>query len=104
MKVIMTESLDTVERERERERERATLYSTWEVSNKLHTTSSINSISDLQSKLFLNKIGSINCAKKYKNINKDRLYAKVKNKNLLLQNSLSFLCVKEVIETKDKYA
>ena len=101
MKITIAESLETVERERERER--ATIYSTWKISNNLHTRNSINSISDLLNKLFLNKIGFINCAKKYMNINKDRLYVKVKNKRLLLQNNLSFLCAKGVMETKDKY-
>ena len=75
MKTIIAENLETVERERERER--ATLYSTWSLSTKLHTRNSINSISDLSENLFFNKIDSINCAKKYNNINKDRLYVKI---------------------------
>ena len=54
--------------------------------------------------LFLNKISFNKCAKKSNKIYKDRLYAKVKDRIKLLQNSLSFLYTKEVIETKDKYA
>ena len=99
MRTIIAESLGTVERERERER--ATLYSTWKALNKLHTRGLINSISDLQSKLFLNKIYNKKKKKKYMNIDKDRLCVKV---IIPLQNSLSFLCVKGVMETKDKYA
>ena len=67
-----------------------------------HTSTSKENISNLLNKLFSNKIGSINCAKKYMNINKDRLYVKIIQTSL--QNSLSFLCLKEVIGTKDKYA
>ena len=98
MKNKIAENLGTVERERER----ATLYLTWKLSANLHTRNSINKISDLLNKLFSNKIGSINCAKKYMKINKDRLYVKILQKSLDI--SLSFLCVKEVMETKDKYA
>ena len=35
-------------------------------------------------KLFLNKIRSFNCVEKYIDINKNRLYVKVKNRKLLL--------------------
>ena len=42
-------------------------------------------------------------AKKYIKIDKDRLFI-AKVKNVLLRNSLSFLCVLEVMNTKDKYA
>ena len=67
-----------------------------------HTCTSIENKDNFLDKLFSNKIGSINCAKKYKKIDKDRLYVKIIKISLL--NSLSFLCVKEVMETKDKYA
>ena len=50
--------------------------------------------------LHFRKISFIKYVKKYIKIKKDGLYAK---ENKLLQNSLSFLCALEVIETKDKY-
>ena len=52
--------------------------------------------------LYSREIGFIKYVKKYIKIDKDRLCAKVEE--ILLQNSLSFLCACEVIETKDKYA
>ena len=68
------QSLGTV-RERERERER---------------------------ELYSREISFVKYAKKYIIIEKDRLLVKVKKK--LLQNSLSFLCVKGEIRVKDRYA
>ena len=54
--------------------------------------------------LYSREISFVNYVKKYIKIDKDRLCAKVNNINLLLQNSLSFLCACTVIDTKDKYA
>ena len=51
--------------------------------------------------LYSREISFVKHAKKYIKIDKDRLLVKAK---ILLQNSLSFLRVEKVIETKDKYA
>ncbi len=68
----------------------------------LHTHTHTSNSIEKDNKLYLNKISFINNTKKYIKINKDRLFlAKVRK---LLQNSLSILCVLEVIYTKDKYA
>ena len=58
----------------------------------------------LSNKLYVETLSFINQTKKHIKIDKDRLYAKVEKKILLLQNSLSFLCACNVLETKDKYA
>ena len=51
--------------------------------------------------LYSRKISFISCAIKYKYIEKDGLCVKIEK---FLQNSLSFLRVCEVLETKNKYA
>ena len=63
-----------------------------------HThTSNFIEINKLENKPYLINIGFINNIKKYK----DRLFLKF---NKFIKNSLSFLCVCEVIKTNDKYA
>lgn len=67
---------------------------------KLNTIENFKTV-NIFGKLYSREISFINNAKKHKMIDRDGLCAKARK---LLQNRLSFLCIKGVIETKDKYA
>ena len=67
---------------------------------KLNTIENFKNV-NIIGKLYSREISFINNAKKYKMIDRDGLCTKARK---LLQNSLSFLCIKGVIEVKDKYA